>query len=94
VWEKDDFANGFVWQTSKKLMEVLPTTAKNARLDAGELPLPTLQAVTKLNEIATSKLAEIVRRSSSGEKGWDGYNAAEVAAARELLSQGVPQVSR
>lgn len=48
----------------------------------------------KLNELATAKLAEIVRRSTSGEKGWDGYNAAEIAAARALLDKDVQKIAR
>ncbi|KAI9755423.1 MAG: hypothetical protein M4579_004280 [Chaenotheca gracillima] len=41
----------------------------------------------KLNELATSKLATIVRKSSAGEKGWTGYDRGEVIAARELLDR-------
>ena len=44
----------------------------------GDLPPPSTAAVKKLNELATSKLAEILRRSSSGE--WDGYEISELAA--------------
>ncbi|SMQ52143.1 unnamed protein product [Zymoseptoria tritici ST99CH_3D7] len=91
----DGYLRGFygLKVTTTKLMDALPT-AKNSRMEPGELSLPTLQSVTKLNEIATAKLAEIIRRSSSGEKDWDGYNAAEVAAARTLLAEGVPQITR
>lgn len=41
----------------------------------------------KLEEIATSKLAEIVRQYKSGRKSWKGYEEAEVIAARELLDR-------
>ena len=41
----------------------------------------------KLDELATKKLAEIVRRYSKGENGWTGYEEAEVIAARELLDR-------
>lgn len=44
--------------------------------------------------MATSKLGEIVRRSASGEKGWDGYDAAEIIAARELLDRDAQSVAR
>jgi ER membrane protein complex subunit 2 len=50
--------------------------------------------VQKLNQAATSKLAEIVRRSSSGEKGWDGYHEAEIVLARELLDKDTPKIER
>jgi len=33
------------------------------------------------------KLAEIVRKHSTGEKGWHGYDEAEIIAARELLDR-------
>ncbi|KAI1377384.1 tetratricopeptide [Hypoxylon crocopeplum] len=47
--------------------------------------VPDLATLTKLDEMATEKLAEIVRRSSAGEKGWQGYDEAEIKATRELL---------
>lgn len=39
----------------------------------------------ELDAVATEKLAEIVRNYSAGRKGWQGYDEAEIAAARELL---------
>lgn len=48
----------------------------------------------KLDRLATSKLAEITRRSAAGEKGWDGYNEAELKAARELLQQETKSIER
>jgi tetratricopeptide (TPR) repeat protein len=48
---------------------------------------PKLETVKKLEELATSKLAEIIRQYGSGKKGWTGFNEAEVIAARELLDQ-------
>ena len=60
----------------------------------GDLAPPSLASVKKLNEIATSKLAEITRRSSSGEKGWDGYSEAELIAARELLDRDTQKIER
>jgi hypothetical protein len=46
-------------------------------------PLPNIKTVEKLKEIATAKLSEIVRRSVAGEAGWEGYDNAELIAARE-----------
>jgi hypothetical protein len=43
--------------------------------------------VERLNEAATSKLAEIIRRNASGEAGWQGYDEAEIIAAKELLDR-------
>jgi hypothetical protein len=59
-----------------------------------DLALPTEGTVKALHELATSKLAEIVRRGSAGEKGWDGYDAAELKAARELLNSGSKDIKR
>lgn len=60
----------------------------------GELAPPSLAAVTKLNELAIAKLGEIVRRSASGEKGWDGYNQAEIIAAREIVEKDAQRLQR
>jgi hypothetical protein len=65
---------------TKQLLEVLPNTGPTTGA-------PSKEKVEKLNELATLRLAEIVRRSSSGEKGWDGYDKAEIIAARELLDR-------
>ncbi|KAI1284548.1 tetratricopeptide [Xylaria sp. FL0933] len=50
-----------------------------------EWPMPAASTLQKLDEVATEKLAEIVRRNTAGEKNWQGYAEAEIAAARELL---------
>ena len=55
--------------------------------DAGDFTLPGTAVVEKLNEVATGKLAEIVRRHTAGERLWSGYSKAEIEAARELLSK-------
>ena len=48
----------------------------------GELPMPSTAIVRKLNEKATSKLAEVTRRTID-----QGYNYAEAIAAKELLNK-------
>ena len=40
----------------------------------------------KLNELATSKLAEILTRVSAGNASRQGYEESEVIAARQLLN--------
>lgn len=60
----------------------------------GDLAPPSIDAVKKLNEVATAKLAEIVRKGTAGEKGWDGYSPSELIAARELLNRDTQQISR
>jgi hypothetical protein len=59
-----------------------------------DLALPTEGTLEALNELATAKLAEIIRRSAAGEKSWDGYDAAELKAAKELLQQDTQSVVR
>jgi hypothetical protein len=64
----------------------------NHQNDDDDIPIPTIDSVKKLEEIATSKLGEIVRNASSGKAGWTGYDQAEVIAARELLDrEGKPE---
>ena len=56
--------------------------------------MPEQKKVEKLNQVATDKLAEIVRRNTAGEALWQGYSGGEIAAARELLAKSTPQVVR
>jgi len=46
-----------------------------------------IKTTERLNEKATQMLAEIVRRATVGEHGWQGFDAGEVEAARELIKQ-------
>ena len=54
--------------------------------------LPNQKTIEKLNQAATEKLAEIVRRNGAQERAWQGYDAGEVAAARDLLAQSSSEV--
>ncbi|KAI2643658.1 tetratricopeptide [Xylaria nigripes] len=65
------------------LSEPLPKVPKQT--ESEDWPVPERSTLLKLDELATEKLAEIVRRSSAGEKDWQGYDEAELAAARKLL---------
>ncbi|KAK3359827.1 hypothetical protein B0T25DRAFT_110773 [Lasiosphaeria hispida] len=62
--------------------------------DEGEFTLPDSDTVERLNELATAKLSEIVRRSIAQESGWRGFDKLEVTAARELLSEDASAASR
>ena len=53
-----------------------------------------MKTLQLLNQKATAKLSEIVRRSVGGEKGWQGYDPAELIAARELLDRDATPVTR
>ncbi len=71
-------------QTSSRLLS--SPTARQSRSDDGPSP-PDVKTLQRLNETATAKLTEIVRRGVAGEPGWRGYDAAELIAARELLDR-------
>jgi len=83
----DDYLRGYygLKLTSSRLLSS-PQAGRQSRSDNGPLP-PDVKTLQRLSEAATSKLAEIVRRSVAGESGWRGYDAAEVIAARELLDR-------
>lgn len=55
---------------------------------------PSLKTIQSLNQLATAKLSEIVRRSVAREAGWEGYDAAELIAARELLDRDAVKTVR
>ncbi|PQE31965.1 tetratricopeptide repeat domain-containing protein [Rutstroemia sp. NJR-2017a WRK4] len=77
---------------SARLLDTLPT-ARSSKSDTG-LPLPDIKTVERLNETATAKLSEIVRRSAAGEPSWQGYDEASLIAARELLNRDSDAVTR
>jgi hypothetical protein len=78
----NDYLRGYygLKLATEKLLEVLPKAGPSTGA-------PSTQTVQKLSELATEKLAEIIRRSSTGKGGWDGYDKSEVVAARELLAR-------
>ncbi|KXS98184.1 hypothetical protein AC578_6411 [Pseudocercospora eumusae] len=95
----DDYLRGYFGLkiSTTRLLEVLPSTnggKKGQQMMDGELSLPKVESVRKLDQVATAKLAEIVRRVGAGEKGWDGYNEAEIAAAKELLAKKTQKIER
>ncbi|KAB8337205.1 hypothetical protein FH972_021507 [Carpinus fangiana] len=87
----DDYLRGFygLKLVTTKIIELLSKSgaAVAKQADDEDLPLPTLSTVQSLNEVATAKLGEIVRKYSTSQKGWDGYEESEVIAARALLDR-------
>jgi hypothetical protein len=92
----DSYLRGFygLKLVAAKLIKAIPDSPStsnkrnnNNTQDDDDIPVPSIETVKKLEELATSKLAEIVRQYKSGRKGWKGYNEAEVIAARELLDR-------
>ncbi|KAL1588413.1 hypothetical protein WHR41_02974 [Cladosporium halotolerans] len=90
----DDYLRGYygLKLTTSRLLPLL--SASSQKTSTAELPPPSVKTTEKLNEAATAKLSEIVRRSKSGEKGFDGYSEAELIAAHELLSRDSQNVAR
>ncbi|KAK0318170.1 Inositol phosphatase SIW14 [Friedmanniomyces endolithicus] len=96
----DGYLRGFygLRVTTGTLLETLqgakkgqPTTSDPL---AGDLAPPSVATVKKLNAVATAKLAEIVRRGTAGEKGWDGYSEAELKAAKDLIDRDTQRIER
>ncbi|KAI0012848.1 tetratricopeptide [Xylariaceae sp. FL0662B] len=83
----DDYLRGYygLKLAAEQLLSEPQRTSKQT--DSDGFTVPSAEILRKLDEVATEKLSEIVRRSSAGEKGWQGYDEAEVRAARELLQK-------
>lgn len=57
--------------------------------DPEDFSIPETTTIERLNEKATQKLSEIVRRSTAKENGWRGYEESEVMEVQDLLSMEV-----
>ncbi|CAG9999914.1 unnamed protein product [Clonostachys byssicola] len=89
----DDYLRGY-YGLKKVTDQVLSQAGKSKKQDADEPKLPDQKQVEKLNQVATAKLGEIVRRYNAKEKLWQGYDADEIAAAKTLLEASAPQLVR
>lgn len=91
----DDYLRGYygLKLTSARLLTTLPQASRQPKTDSG-LPTPDLRTVERLNETATAKLSEIVRRSTGGEDGWGGFDKAELIAAKALLDSEATKITR
>lgn len=89
----DDYLRGYydLKITSSRLLRNPPQGSHQAMAASGRMDTVSIE---RLNELATAKLSEIVRRSASGEIGWRGYDQAEVIAARALLDQDSTPLTR
>ncbi|ROT43129.1 tetratricopeptide repeat protein [Sodiomyces alkalinus F11] len=83
----DDYIRGYygLKLATGKLLKDPPKVSMHA--ESGDWIPPDTTTTEKLNELATKKLAEIVRRNLAGEPLWQGYKPSEIAAARELLEK-------
>ncbi|KAI4599905.1 hypothetical protein KJ359_001641 [Pestalotiopsis sp. 9143b] len=90
----DDYLRGFygLKLATRKLLQEPPKAAKPSNDD--NFPSPDAATLRRLDELATGKLAEITRRFAAGEKGWQGYDEAEIVAAKALLEEESGTVTR
>ncbi|KAK3897811.1 TPR repeat protein oca3 [Staphylotrichum tortipilum] len=90
----DDYLRGYygLKLVSKKLLSNGAKAMKQA--DDSEFALPDTSTVERLNELATAKLAAIVRHSTARDRGWRGYSEADVSAARVLLTEDASAIKR
>ncbi|KFY58288.1 hypothetical protein V496_06195 [Pseudogymnoascus sp. VKM F-4515 (FW-2607)] len=87
----DDYLRGFYGlklATSRALRNLEGSSKSKAD------STPSIKTIQSLNQLATAKLSEIVRRSVAREAGWEGYDAAELIAARELLDRDAVKTIR
>jgi ER membrane protein complex subunit 2 len=85
-------APNLLMQTASRLLN---ETNKSVKLVDGEdFQLPDIVTLQRLSELATSKLSEIVRRQAAGDARWQGYDEAEITAARTLLATEAPAIAR
>ena len=75
------------------MLETTSGKSKKQNEDDGFV-LPDQKTIQKLNELATKKLGEIVRRHGAKERLWQGYSESEITAARELIEKSTAAVVR
>ncbi|KAJ2904820.1 hypothetical protein MKZ38_007012 [Zalerion maritima] len=83
----DDYLRGYygLKLVTSHILKTPPKPSKQS--DEDRFSLPDDAKLKALDEMATTKLAEIIRRNSAGEGGWKGYSKSEIEAARKLLDQ-------
>jgi hypothetical protein len=79
-----------LYQATSRALLTLSEGSNKSKADS----TPSLKTIQSLNLLATAKLTEIVRRSVARETGWEGYDAAELIAARELLDRDAVKTIR
>ncbi|KUJ15579.1 uncharacterized protein LY89DRAFT_588507 [Mollisia scopiformis] len=91
----DDYLRGYygLKLTTARLLTGRSQPSRQAKSDSA-LATPDSKTLERLNETATAKLSEIVRRSVAGEAGWEGFTKSEVIAAKALLETDAVKISR
>ncbi|KAF7555523.1 hypothetical protein G7046_g6544 [Stylonectria norvegica] len=90
----EDYLRGY-YGLKKVTDRLLNEPSKSRKqTEADGFALPQRETVEKLNQAAIQKLAEIVRRYAAREPLWQGYDADEITAARDLLVSSASLVVR
>lgn len=90
----EDYLRGY-YGLKKVTDQLLAESVKGKQKNESDVfVVPDQKKVEKLNQLATKKLAEVVRRNQAGEPLWQGYSASEIAAANELLAKSTSQTVR
>ncbi|KAH7166233.1 hypothetical protein EDB81DRAFT_280142 [Dactylonectria macrodidyma] len=90
----EDYLRGY-YGLKKVTDKLLSEPSKLKKQTEGDgFSLPQQATIEKLNQAATTKLAEIVRRYGAQEPLWQGYNGDEIAAAKALLNSSSSDVVR
>jgi len=87
-----------LFQTTSRLLDSFPhastTSSALGGITGGDLPLPSQAKIQRLNELATSKLSDIISHASAGDAYWQGYEQSEVISARQLLDREIQPIKR
>lgn len=92
----EDYLRGYygLKKVTDQLLQDSTNNSKKGRTENDAFSLPEQATIEKLNLAATDKLAEIVRRNTAGEPGWQGYKAEEIEAAKELIAKATAKTER
>nr|OQO27596.1 hypothetical protein B0A51_05226 [Rachicladosporium sp. CCFEE 5018] len=86
----DDYLRGYYGlklSTNRLIPLLTSSNSKSGKSADTAAALSSQVTVQKLNQLATLKLGDILRRSKGNQKSWDGYSEAELIAAKELLDR-------
>lgn len=91
----EDYLRGY-YGLKKVTDEVLKDSNNNkkSKTESDVFALPEQKTIERLNLAATDKLAEIVRRNTAGESGWQGFKAEEIRAAKDLIAKATAKTER
>lgn len=92
----EDYLRGYygLKKVTDQILQQDSSSGKKGKTESDVFGLPEQKTTEKLNLVATDKLAEIVRRNTAGEPGWQGYRAEEIGAAKELIAKAADKTAR